>query len=266
MMTIYPEFIAPLFDKYTPLPESELKTKIEALASKVEFPLKKLYVVQGSKRSSHSNAYMYGFWNNKRIVLYDTLLSPELNKQLQKILDEEKKESDKVAPETDEDNTKEKEDEQKKKLGMSDDEVVAVLGHELGHWKLWHTVGNLVISEANALLLLAVFAYFYRQETLYAAFGFSSQPIVIGLLLVFQFVTAPYNELVAVGMSFISRWAEFSADRFSAELGYSNLMCSALIKLGKDNLSLPIDDPLYSMANHSHPPIPERIAALKKYH
>lgn len=58
MMTIYPEFIAPLFDKYNSLPESELKTKIEALAEKVEFPLTKLYVVEGSKRSSHSNAYM----------------------------------------------------------------------------------------------------------------------------------------------------------------------------------------------------------------
>jgi STE24 endopeptidase len=58
MMTIYPEFIAPLFDKYTPLPESELKTRIEQLASRVAFPLTKIYVVQGSKRSAHSNAYM----------------------------------------------------------------------------------------------------------------------------------------------------------------------------------------------------------------
>ena len=94
-MTIYPEFIAPLFDKYTPLPDGVLRTKIEALAARLTFPLKKLYVVEGkstvlnlfcitlqyknvicsgSKRSAHSNAYLYGFWNNKRIVLYDTLL------------------------------------------------------------------------------------------------------------------------------------------------------------------------------------------------
>uniref|UniRef100_A0A915CVI5 Ste24 endopeptidase n=1 Tax=Ditylenchus dipsaci TaxID=166011 RepID=A0A915CVI5_9BILA len=231
MMTIYPEFIAPLFDKYTPLPESKLKEKIEALASRVAFPLKKLYVVQGSKRSSHSNAYMYGFWKNKRIVLYDTLLSREMNEELKKILEEENKSGAEVSQDSKEENPKaDKEEEQRKQLGMNDDEVVAVLGHELGHWKLWHTVGNLVISEANALLLLAVFAYFYRQETLYTAFGFyNTQPVVIGLLLVFQFVTAPYNEVVSVAMSFISRWAEFSADRFSAELGYSRLMCSALI-------------------------------------
>ena len=73
-MTIYPVLIAPLFDKYTPLPEGPLKARIEALASKISFPLTKLYVVEGSKRSAHSNAYLYGFFNNKRIVLFDTLI------------------------------------------------------------------------------------------------------------------------------------------------------------------------------------------------
>jgi STE24 endopeptidase len=74
LMTIYPMVIAPLFDKYTPLKEGELRTRIENLAAKIHFPLTKLYVVEGSKRSAHSNAYLYGFFNNKRIVLYDTLL------------------------------------------------------------------------------------------------------------------------------------------------------------------------------------------------
>jgi len=68
------EFIAPLFDKYTPLPEGELRTEIEALAGEINFPLYKLFVVEGSKRSSHSNAYFYGFFRFKRIVLFDTLL------------------------------------------------------------------------------------------------------------------------------------------------------------------------------------------------
>ena len=74
MMILYPEFIAPLFDKYTPLPEGELRTEIEKLAASIEFPLYKLFVVEGSKRSSHSNAYFYGFFKFKRIVLFDTLL------------------------------------------------------------------------------------------------------------------------------------------------------------------------------------------------
>ncbi|KAH0855784.1 hypothetical protein HID58_084045 [Brassica napus] len=74
MMTIYPVLIAPLFNKFTPLPDGDLRGKIEKLASSLKFPLTKLFVVDGSTRSSHSNAYMYGFFKNKRIVLYDTLI------------------------------------------------------------------------------------------------------------------------------------------------------------------------------------------------
>jgi STE24 endopeptidase len=268
MMTIYPEFIAPLFDKYTALPESDLKKKIEALAKRLEYPLTKLYVVQGSKRSSHSNAYMYGFWKNKRIVLYDTLLSKELNEELKKIIEKEndkgKEEENKDESKSDENGTEADNEKAEKQLGMKDDEVVAVLGHELGHWKLNHTLWSLIITEVNILLILAVFAYFYRQESLYTAFGFTTQPTVIGLLLV-SMIIAPYNELFSLAMTFLSRRREFDADRFSAELGYAPLLSSALIKLGKDNLSLPVDDHLYSMVNHSHPPTPERIEALRKY-
>lgn len=73
MVTIMP-YIQSLFNKFTPLPEGQLKTNIENLASKIHFPLTELWVVDGSKRSGHSNAYFYGFFKNKRIVLYDTLL------------------------------------------------------------------------------------------------------------------------------------------------------------------------------------------------
>lgn len=69
------DFIAPLFDNFTPVPEGELRSGIERLANRIEFPLTKLLVVEGSKRSSHSNAYFYGFYKNKKIVLFDTLLS-----------------------------------------------------------------------------------------------------------------------------------------------------------------------------------------------
>ena len=78
MATVYPNFIQPLFDTYTLLPSGDLRTAIEQLAASLHFPLKKLFVVDGSKRSSHSNAYFYGFWNNKRIVLFDTLLDAKL--------------------------------------------------------------------------------------------------------------------------------------------------------------------------------------------
>ncbi|MCL4139232.1 UNVERIFIED_CONTAM: hypothetical protein GTU68_015161 [Idotea baltica] len=132
-MTVYPDYIAPLFDKYEPLPEGDLKNKIEALALEIQFPLKKLYVVEGSKRSAHSNAYFYGFFNNKRIVLYDTLLEDytPLNKE-----EKEVKEEPLVT-------------EEKKKTGCKTEEVVAVLGHELGHWKLNHVLKSIIISQVR---------------------------------------------------------------------------------------------------------------------
>ncbi|MCD9640817.1 CAAX prenyl protease 1 [Datura stramonium] len=109
MMTIYPVLIAPLFNKFTPLPQGELRLKIENLASSLKFPLKKLFVVDGSTRSSHSNAYMYGFFKNKRIVLYDTLIQQCKN----------------------------------------DEEIVAVIAHELGHWKLNHTMYSFIAVQIS---------------------------------------------------------------------------------------------------------------------
>ena len=132
LMTVYPDFIAPLFDKYVPMPDGQLRTDIENLAASVEFPLYKLFVVEGSKRSSHSNAYFYGFFKFKRIVLFDTLLEEEERKKL--ITEEDKPEEE------------EKKDE-KKKTGCNNKEIVAVLGHELGHWKLNHVAKNIVIGQ-----------------------------------------------------------------------------------------------------------------------
>lgn len=108
MITIYPIAILPLFNKLSPLEEGELKSKVEALAASLKFPLHELYVIDGSKRSAHSNAYFFGLPWKKHIVIYDTLI-------------------EKSEP----------------------DEVVAVLAHELGHWKLGHTTSLFGISQVN---------------------------------------------------------------------------------------------------------------------
>ena len=102
MVFIYADFIAPLFDKYTPLPEGSLRSAIEDLALSLNFPLKKLYLVDGSKRSAHSNAYFYGFHKNKRIVLFDTLLRPEMLPEDMRPKEEATAESDKSEEETQE--------------------------------------------------------------------------------------------------------------------------------------------------------------------
>ncbi|NP_956186.1 CAAX prenyl protease 1 homolog [Danio rerio] len=257
LVTIYADYIAPLFDKFTPLPDGELRSEIESMAKSISFPLTKLYVVEGSKRSSHSNAYFYGFFKNKRIVLFDTLLedySP-LNQSGEK------------EPGTGEENeavvNESKAKPKNKKQGCSNPEVLAVLGHELGHWKLGHTVKNIVISQMNSFLCFFLFAVLIGRKELFMAFGFhDTQPTLIGLMIIFQFIFSPYNELLSFCMTELSRRFEFQADAFARGMGRSSELYSALIKLNKDNLGFPVADWLFSMWHYSHPPLLERLRAL----
>lgn len=242
LLTIYPIFIAPLFDKYTPLAEGALRTSIENLAAQLKFPLTKLYVVEGSKRSAHSNAYFYGLWKSKRIVLFDTLL---LNKGQS------------------EDSTELKEEDKGK--GCTNDEVLAVLGHELGHWKLGHVTKNIIIMEVHLLLMFAIFNYLFKYSPFYEAVGFpvGMRPILIGLLVIFTYVMAPYNALITFAMTMLSRRFEYQADDFANKLGFSEQLGQALIKLNLDNLGFPIYDWLYSSWNHSHPTLLQRLDRLR---
>lgn len=222
MMTLYPILIAPLFNKFTPLPDGELREKIEKLAASLKFPLKKLFVVDGSTRSSHSNAYMYGFFKNKRIVLYDTLI--------QQCKDVE--------------------------------EVVAVIGHELGHWKLNHTVFSFIAVQILTFLQFGGYTLVRNSKDLFQSFGFDTQPVLIGLIL-FQHTVMPIQHLVSFGLNLVSRAFEFQADAFAKELGYGKSLRAGLIKLQEENLSAMNTDPWYSAYHYSHPPLVERLAALE---
>nr|XP_022289103.1 CAAX prenyl protease 1 homolog [Crassostrea virginica] len=260
IITIYADFIAPLFDKFTALPDGDLRTKIEALAASIDFPLTKLYVVEGSKRSAHSNAYFYGFFKNKRIVLYDTLIedySPPKEEGKEEAKEEEVKE------EVKEEETK-SEEEPKKKTGCNTAEILAVLAHELGHWKLNHVLKNFFISQLNMFLCFMVFAFLSKEVVIYRAFGFDTQPTLIGLMIIFQFIFSPYHEVLGFIMIIWSRHCEFQADFFAKSLKRTRELKSALVKLNKDNLGFPVTDWLYSMFNYSHPPLLERLKAMDK--
>ncbi|CAH8826360.1 unnamed protein product [Trichobilharzia szidati] len=253
LMFVYPEYIAPLFDHYEPLPDGSLKTKIEALAASIKFPLKKLLVVEGSKRSAHSNAYFYGFGKNKRIVIFDTLIRgfkfPGKSEDTTAATQEEtKKESD--------------------QRGCSvDEEILSVIAHELGHWKLNHTIYNLFIGKANLLMMFVIFGLLMDMNVLFTSFGFKDNdtPIMLRLIIIFQFIFSPYNTVMDFMMTVLSRKFEFQADAFAVKLGYGQHLKSALIILLKDNLSFPVCDWLYSMFNHSHPPLLERLSAIDAY-
>ncbi|KAL3381406.1 hypothetical protein AABB24_001489 [Solanum stoloniferum] len=221
MMTIYPVLIAPLFNKFTPLPQGELRLKIENLASSLKFPLKKLFVVDGSTRSSHSNAYMYGFFKNKRIVLYDTLIQQCKN----------------------------------------DEEIVAVIAHELGHWKLNHTMYSFIAVQILTFLQFGGYTLVRNSKDLFQSFGFDTQPVLIGLI-IFQHTVIPLQHLVSFGLNLVSRAFEFQADAFAKKLGYAAPLRAGLVKLQEENLSAMNTDPWYSAYHYSHPPLVERLAAI----
>uniref|UniRef100_A0A452URF7 Zinc metallopeptidase STE24 n=1 Tax=Ursus maritimus TaxID=29073 RepID=A0A452URF7_URSMA len=151
-----------------------------------------------------------------------------------------------------------------KKQGCKNEEVLAVLGHELGHWKLGHTVKNIIISQMNSFLCFFLFAVLIGRKELFAAFGFyTGQPTLIGLLIIFQFIFSPYNEVLSFCLTVLSRRFEFQADAFAKKLGKAKDLYSALIKLNKDNLGFPVSDWLFSMWHYSHPPLLERLQALE---
>ncbi|KMZ59601.1 CAAX prenyl protease 1 [Zostera marina] len=223
MMTVYPILIAPLFNKFTPLPDGPLRHQIEELASSLKFPLKKLFVVDGSTRSSHSNAYMYGFFKNKRIVLYDTLIQQCKNEE----------------------------------------EVVAVIAHELGHWKLNHTLYSFFVVQVLTFLQFGGYTLVRNSKDLFLSFGFDTQPVLIGLI-IFQHTVIPFQHVVSFGLNLVSRAFEFQADAFANNLGFSKSLRAGLVKLQEENLSTMNTDPWYSTYHYSHPPLVERLSALDK--
>ena len=251
IMFIYPEFIAPLFDRYERFPDCELRIKIEQLASKIGFPLKKLYVVEGSKRSSHSNAYFYGFGKNKRIVLFDTLIKGF-------------KMPNTTSTESELNENAGGSDETLNRGCDDDDEILAILSHELGHWKCNHTTFHLIIAQLNIFFMFFAFAQLVNVEQLFVGFGFlpTTAPMLIRLTVVFQFIFMPYSSVLEFLLTMLSRKFEFQADAFAVKLNSGEKLKSALLVITKDNLSFPVYDWLYSLCNHSHPPVLERIAAI----
>ncbi|ODQ67584.1 hypothetical protein NADFUDRAFT_82021 [Nadsonia fulvescens var. elongata DSM 6958] len=221
-ITVYPTLIQPLFNKLEPLEDGELKDAIEALALRVNFPLKKLYVIDGSKRSGHSNAYFYGLPWSKQIVLYDTLIE-QCNKE----------------------------------------EVVAILGHEIGHWAESHVTKMLVGVQIHIFSIFVLFSSFFKNNSFYQSFGFAPglMPVLAGFAL-FNDVLSPLESVVQFLMNIQSRKAEYEADAYASKLGYGHGLRNGLVKIHKENLGTMNADWIFSAYHHSHPILPHRLAAL----
>jgi STE24 endopeptidase len=223
MQYVAPTWIMPLFNKYTPMAEGELKEAILKYTGSVNFPIKNIFVMDGSKRSSKSNAFFTGFGRNKRIALFDTLIAQH-----------------------------------------SVPEMVAVLAHEVGHYKKKHILQGMIISIVHTGVLFFLLSLFLTSPGLYQAFGIGYQPIYAGLLF-FGLLYTPIELVLSVVMQMLSRKNEYEADRFAAEtIDEPNNLIVALKKLSATNLSNLTPHPFYVFLNYSHPPLLQRIQAIQK--
>lgn len=220
---LFNNFIAPMFNKFTPLDEGPLLEKIKKYLKKVDFPVKKLEVVDGSRRSGHSNAYFSGFGKNKRIALFDTLLEQ-----------------------------------------MDDDEIVAIVAHEVGHYKLKHIQTGMISGIIQTGIMLFVLSLFVNNENLFNVFQVENVSVYASLVF-FSMLYAPISIVSGVVSMIISRKNEFSADSYSAQTAeLPNSLISGLKKLSSENLSNLTPHWLNVFLNYSHPPVLDRVNALKQ--
>jgi len=219
---IAPTWIMPLFNKFTPLEDGELKQAILDYAEKVSFPLRGIYKIDGSRRSSKSNAFFTGFGRNKRIALFDTLIE-----------------------------------------NHSVPELVAVLAHEVGHYKKKHIPKNMIVSMLHTGVMLFLLSLFIRVPGLHEAFFMENISVYAGLVF-FGLLYTPIEMVLSVIMQVVSRKHEFEADRFAADTtGNPESMVSVLKKLSADNLSNLTPHPFHVFLHYSHPPVLQRIRAIR---
>ncbi len=223
MQPIFILFVAPLFNKFSPLKNESLLKKIENYMQEIKFPITKIEVMDGSKRSSHSNAYFSGFGKNKRIALFDTLIE-----------------------------------------SMDEDEILAVLAHEVGHYKLKHIQTGIILSAIQSGIMLFILSFFINNQALFDVFHMNNLSIYASLVF-FSILYTPISMIMGFIFNYISRKNEFEADEYSSQTtGSPEYLISALKKLTVENLGNLTPHWLNVAFNYSHPPVVERINALKK--
>lgn len=214
---LYPTLIAPMFNRFTPLENIELRESIKSLLECVGFKSDGVFVMDASKRDGRLNAYFAGLGASKRVILFDTLL--------QKI---------------------------------PKDSILAVLGHELGHFKhydLYKMMGLIFVM----LGILFFFVANIPQSIFHSVhLEANAQTLIVFLLL----LSAPFGFYFTLLINILSCNNEFNADRFGANLTSNEALANALLVLVKENNSFPLSHPLYMRFYYSHPPLMARLQAL----
>ena len=223
VMYISPTIIEPLFFKFEPVKAEGLEERIRIFMEKAGLKVSRVFQVDASRRSRHSNAYFTGIGRVKRIVLFDTLIEQ-----------------------------------------MSQDEILAVLAHEVGHWKKRHVLKSIVLTESMAFCGLFIAFHLISWDSLPGVINlpqasFYVRVIIIGFIgSLVMFPLTPF-------FSYLSRRNEREADRFASELTHHpEYLASSLVKLSQENLSNLHPHPLYAKIYYSHPPVVERIRKLRE--
>lgn len=221
---VAPVLIMPLFNKFTPLPEGELRQAIESYAGAQMFKLQGIFTMDGSRRSAKANAFFTGFGAFKRIVLFDTLVARQTVQEL-----------------------------------------LAVLAHEMGHFKRGHIRNMLMVSIGTSGIMFYLLSIVLGNPLLFQAFRME-QVSVYASLVFFGLLVTPLSSLLSIAGNVLSRRYEYDADAYAARtLGTGDDLIAALKKLTVDNLGNLTPHPWKVFLAYSHPPVLDRIAALRRH-
>ena len=218
----YTTLIVPIFNKLSPLEEGSLKNKIEKYSKKIGYSLDKIFVIDGSKRSSKANAFFSGLGPKKTIALFDTLIDKH-----------------------------------------EEDELVAVLAHEVGHYKKNHIKQGLLLSISQVGIICYALQICLNEPNLSLALGGLESSFHLSLI-AFSFLFSPLSIIIGIGMNIFSRKNEYEADKYAKETYNGESLKNALKKLSSDSLTNLYPHPLYVFVHYSHPPLLKRLEALDR--
>ncbi len=214
---LYPLIRDKMYDKFSPLEDKELSTKINKLLEDVGFKSSGVFSVDASKRDNRLNAYFGGLGSTKRVVLFDTLVAK-----------------------------------------LTHNELLAVLGHELGHFKNGDILKNIGIMGFVMFTFFAIFGNI--PDELFLQLHLNNEPYAI--ILIFMMFSPILSFFLMPLISAMSRHNEYAADEFGSNLSSKEDLVNALLKLANENKSFPLSHPLYIFFFYSHPPLVERLKEL----
>jgi STE24 endopeptidase len=221
MNMFYASVLLPIFNKLVPMESGDLKNAIQNYSEKVNFPLKNIFVIDGSKRSSKGNAFFSGLGKQKKVVLYDTLIE-----------------------------------------NHTVEELTAIFAHEVGHYKKKHIVQGVVISVLSIGFTLFLLSKMILNSEVSWAMGGEISAIHLNML-AFGVLYSPLSHIIGLFSNILSRKNEYEADAFAVITFGGQPLIDALKKLSTDHLSNLTPHPAYVFFNYSHPPLIQRVKAMK---